>query len=63
MIEMSTVLSHVAKKERFHLPDEASQAIITESQGNLRKAILVLEALKMQRFVLTHLSLTTAVRT
>lgn len=47
---MGTVLTHVAKKERFHLPDAAREAIITESDGNLRKALLVFEALKMQRY-------------
>ncbi len=39
---------HVAKKEKFHLPSEAAQEIIQDSNGNLRKALLVLEALKMQ---------------
>jgi replication factor C subunit 3/5 len=46
---MSRVLLHVAKKEKFHLPDEASQNIINTSNGNLRKALLVFEAMKMQR--------------
>jgi replication factor C subunit 3/5 len=46
---MSTVLKHVAKKEKFHLPDEVSSQIYVESNGNLRKAILILEALRMQR--------------
>lgn len=46
--EMSTALRHVAKRERFDLPDEACSAIVGDSGGNLRKALLVLEALKMQ---------------
>ncbi|RSH78272.1 Replication factor C (RF-C) subunit [Apiotrichum porosum] len=47
--EMATVLTHVAKKERFHLPATASESIIEASDGNLRKALLVFEAMKMQR--------------
>ncbi|KAL1405474.1 Replication factor C (RF-C) subunit [Vanrija albida] len=47
--EMSKVLHHVAKKERFSLPDSASDAIIAASDGNLRKALLVFEAMRMQR--------------
>jgi len=46
--EMRTCLNHVAKKERFTLPDEAANQIIDDAKGNLRKAILVLEALKVQ---------------
>lgn len=46
---MSKVLHHVAKKERFSLPDSASDAIIASSDGNLRKALLVFEAMRMQR--------------
>ncbi|KAJ7732711.1 P-loop containing nucleoside triphosphate hydrolase protein [Mycena metata] len=46
--EMHTVLGHVAKRAGFDLPPEAAQEIINDSGGNLRKAILVLEALKMQ---------------
>jgi replication factor C subunit 3/5 len=48
---MMTVLKHVAKKERFHLPEEAASAIIDSSNGNMRKALLVFEALRMQRWV------------
>ncbi|KLO17136.1 P-loop containing nucleoside triphosphate hydrolase protein [Schizopora paradoxa] len=46
--EMEDCLMYVAKKEKFHLPSEAAQEIIQDSNGNLRKALLVLEALKMQ---------------
>jgi replication factor C subunit 3/5 len=47
------VLNVVAKKERFHLPDLAAQAIIATSQGNLRKGLLVFEAMRMQNPDLT----------
>lgn len=46
---MTAVLNHVAKRERFHLPDPACQSIIQTSNGNLRKALLVFEAMKMQK--------------
>lgn len=48
---MDAALRHVAKKEAFDLVDIAAEAIIKDSDGNLRKAILVLEALKMQSCV------------
>jgi DNA polymerase III delta prime subunit len=46
--QITKVLSHIAKKEKFHLPSEVATRIADESGGNLRKAILVFEALKMQ---------------
>ncbi|GLB40259.1 putative P-loop containing nucleoside triphosphate hydrolase protein [Lyophyllum shimeji] len=46
--EMEEVLNYVAKRAPFTLPPEAAKKIIDDSGGNLRKAILVLEALKMQ---------------
>ncbi|KAG8890787.1 hypothetical protein FRB98_004832 [Tulasnella sp. 332] len=46
--EMLAALNHVAKKERFDLPSEAATEIIEDSEGNMRKALLVLEALKTQ---------------
>jgi replication factor C subunit 3/5 len=46
---MSLVFNHVAKKERFALPDTARESIIEASDGNLRKALLVLEAMRMQQ--------------
>ncbi|EJD47250.1 P-loop containing nucleoside triphosphate hydrolase protein [Auricularia subglabra TFB-10046 SS5] len=46
--EMQAVLEHVAKKEKFDLPPTASEQIVADANGNLRKALLVLEALKMQ---------------
>jgi replication factor C subunit 3/5 len=48
---MQTCLRYVAKKEKFDLPDEAAQEIVEDANGNLRKAVLVLEALKMQSCV------------
>jgi len=46
--EMEVVLHHVAKRAPFTLPNEVAKKIADDSGGNLRKAILVLEALKMQ---------------
>jgi replication factor C subunit 3/5 len=48
---MYAVMAHVAKKERFDLPPAAAREIAADANGNLRKALLVLEALKMQSFV------------
>lgn len=48
---MQIVLEHVAKKLKFDLPEEASQQIAEDSGGNMRKALLVFEALKMQSYV------------
>ncbi len=45
---MLTVLLYVAKRVGFDLPPEAGNKIVEDSGGNVRKAILVLEALKMQ---------------
>lgn len=49
---MQTVLEHVAKKLKFDLPPEASSQIAEDAAGNMRKALLVFEALKMQSQVL-----------
>ncbi|KAG7451313.1 P-loop containing nucleoside triphosphate hydrolase protein [Guyanagaster necrorhizus] len=46
--EMQSVMQYVSKRAGFDLPPEAGDKIIDDSGGNLRKAILVLEALKMQ---------------
>ncbi|TIB72211.1 DNA clamp loader, partial [Wallemia mellicola] len=46
--QMTIVLNHVAKKERFQIPDDVAQQIGKEATGNLRKALLVLEAMRMQ---------------
>jgi DNA polymerase III delta prime subunit len=52
---MHNVLGYIAKKKKFDLPSEVAQEIIDDSGGNLRKAILVFEALKMQSFVVSPL--------
>jgi replication factor C subunit 3/5 len=46
---MTKVLQHVAKKERFQLPSSAANAITSSSLGNLRKALLMFEAMRMQQ--------------
>ena len=46
---MTKVLQHVAKKERFHIPDPALDSILQSTNGNLRKALLVFEAMRMQK--------------
>ena len=48
---MEVVLHHVAKRAPFTLPNDVAKKIVDDSGGNLRKAILVLEALKMQSYV------------
>lgn len=48
---MQAVMQHVSKRAGFSLPEDAADKIIDDSGGNMRKAILVLEALKMQSFV------------
>ena len=61
--QMVTVLNYVAKRVGFDLPPEAADKIVEDSEGNMRKAILVLEALKMQSyiFLLSHLFVMTKV--
>ncbi|KAI0783618.1 P-loop containing nucleoside triphosphate hydrolase protein [Abortiporus biennis] len=51
--EMKLVLDFVAKRQGFGIDPEAAQEIVQDSGGNLRKAILVFEALKMQSPSLT----------
>lgn len=50
---MLTVLHHVAKKEKFKIPDDVALNLVKDADGNVRKAILMLEALKMQQLVRT----------
>ncbi|KAI3607646.1 dna replication factor c subunit [Moniliophthora roreri] len=57
---MQTVMQHVSKRAGFDLPPEVADKIIDDSAGNLRKAILCLEALKMQSPDLTNSSLAIA---
>ncbi|KAG8825455.1 Replication factor C (RF-C) subunit [Serendipita sp. 401] len=49
--EVVTVLQHVAAKERFKLPDEVASNLARDADGNTRKAVLMLEAMKMQQYV------------
>ena len=49
---MQTVLDYVAHNEGFAIPDDTAKLIAEDANGNMRKAILVLEALKMQQYVL-----------
>lgn len=51
---MEVVLRYVAKRAPFTLPPEVGKKIVDDSGGNLRKAILVLEALKMQSYAQYH---------
>lgn len=46
--DMARVLRHVAKREKFHLPDDTAQGIVQNAEGNMRKALLVLETLRVQ---------------
>lgn len=46
--DVMRVLRHVAKREKFHLPDNISSDIARNADGNVRKAILVLETLRVQ---------------
>ncbi len=49
--DMLTVLSHVAKRAGAgSLPEDMTNEIITDADGNMRKAILVFEAMKMQSY-------------
>ena len=46
---MIAILQHVAKKEKFTLPGEVAINLAKDADGNVRKAVLMLEALKMQK--------------
>jgi len=49
--EMLTVLNHVVKRAGAGSPPEdVTDQIITDANGNMRKAILVFEAMKMQSY-------------
>ncbi len=53
---MQTVLDHVAKREGFSIPEDTVKLIAEDANGNLRKALLVLEALKMQKYAFSLLA-------
>jgi len=48
--EVSTVLANIAKKENINLPSDLNAEIAKQSQRNLRKAILMLEATKVKQY-------------
>ena len=49
--EMLTVLNHVAKRAGAgSIPEDFADQIIIDANGNMRKAILVFEAMKMQSY-------------
>ncbi|KAG5221644.1 Replication factor [Salix suchowensis] len=52
---MGIVLDYVARRVGFDLPPDVASHIIEDAAGNMRKALLVLEALKMQSYVLGYL--------
>lgn len=43
------VLSNICKKEKISLPNSLAQTIAQQSERNLRKAILMLEATKVKK--------------
>jgi len=45
---MAAVLRFVAHREQLKIPDDILTQIIEDANGNMRKAILVMEALRMQ---------------
>lgn len=46
--EIKKVLNYIASKERFTLPDAAAQQIAVDSGRNLRRAVLMFEAARVQ---------------
>lgn len=48
--EMVQILNFVCKKEGLNLPNELAKRIADKSQGNLRRAILMCEACKVQQY-------------
>lgn len=47
--EIKSVLHGIAKKEGINLPDELASRLATASGRNLRRAILMLEACKVEQ--------------
>ncbi|KAJ3039923.1 Subunit of heteropentameric Replication factor C (RF-C) [Rhizophlyctis rosea] len=48
--EITDVLRKVAKSESLQLPDTFAKRIAEESKGNMRKAVLMLEAARVQQY-------------
>lgn len=56
-MQMVTVMKHVASRQNFRIEDESVvHEIARDAEGNLRKALLVFEALKMQTYAQSRLS-------
>eukprot|EP00128_Syssomonas_multiformis_P017304 Colp12_sorted_trinity150504_noHs@35322 len=51
--EILSVLQHVSKKEGLSLPGEFAARVVQQSERNLRKALLMLEASKVQQYPFT----------
>ena len=49
LVQIVQILQTVCKKEGLNLPTELAQRIAEKSQGNLRRAILMCEACKVQQ--------------
>jgi replication factor C subunit 3/5 len=45
---MIGVLKSVARNEHLDVPEQAYKQIVEDANGNMRKALLVMEALRMQ---------------
>lgn len=45
------ILQKISKRENLSLPGELAERIAVESSGNLRKAILMLEAIRVKQYV------------
>jgi len=50
IVQICSVLRNVARMERLTLPDEFAVRVATDSGRNLRKAILMLEACKVEHY-------------
>ncbi|XP_022659718.1 replication factor C subunit 3-like isoform X1 [Varroa jacobsoni] len=48
--EIVGILQGISKRENLSLPEELAKRIAAESYGNLRKAILMLEAIRVKQF-------------
>ncbi len=51
--EIIKILNHICQKENLQLPVELAQQIAEKSERNLRRAILMLEACKVQKYPFT----------
>lgn len=50
-MQVVTVLNLVSRKEGILLPEELARRIATQSHRNLRRAVLTLEACRVQKYV------------